>query len=216
MTDARTIGLAPGAAEEATGQDAKKYASTNPVVRRLIGRWLEAVSAAVGSHPGALGDLGVGEGLSLERVLPAGHGAVGLEYRVGKVAAARQRIPGLLAVVCDGGLVPVRDGSFDTVTCLEVLEHLDPFEPAVAELARITRSRCVVSVPFEPWFRLGNLGRGKNVGRVGNDPEHVQQFRPSTLGAALGRHFADVDTTVVFPWIVAVARHRGEGPGGRR
>jgi SAM-dependent methyltransferase len=207
LTDTRPIGLAPGAAEEATGQDAKKYSSTNPLVRTLIGRWLEAVTAAVGDDPGVHADLGVGEGLSLERVLPAGHRAVGLEYRFGKVAAARERIPGLLPVVCDGGMVPVRDRMFDTVTCLEVLEHLDPFEPAVAELARITRGRCIVSVPYEPWFRLGNLGRGKNVTRIGNDPEHVQQFRQSTLKRALGRHFDEVETRAVFPWIVAVARH---------
>ena len=107
-------------------------------------------------------------------------------------------------------MVPVRDRVFDTVTCLEVLEHLDPFEPAVAELARITRGRCIVSVPYEPWFRLGNLGRGKNVKRIGNDPEHVQQFRPSTLAAALGRHFDTVETHVAFPWIVAVAAHSSD------
>ena len=65
------------------------------------------------------------------------------------------------------------------------LEHLIPFEPAVAELARITRGRLVVSVPWEPWFRLGNMGRGKNVKRLGNDPEHVQAFTPKRLKALL-------------------------------
>ena len=53
--------------------------------------------------------------------------------------------------------------------------------PAVAELARVTADRCVVSVPWEPWFRLGNLGRGRNVARLGNDPEHVQWFTPRRL-----------------------------------
>ena len=54
-------------------------------------------------------------------------------------------------------------------------------------------SRLVVSVPWEPWFRLGNLGRGKNVARWGNDPEHVNFFNPRKLRAALGAHFAEVN-----------------------
>ena len=78
------------------------------------------------------------------------------------------------------------------MTCIEVLEHLSAATPAVAELARVTRGRCVVSVPWEPWFRLGNLGRGKNVGRLGNDPEHVQQFTPRRLHDLLAGQFTSV------------------------
>jgi hypothetical protein len=62
-----------------------------------------------------------------------------------------------------------------------------------------------VSVPWEPYFRLGNLCRGKDVGRWGNNPEHVQQFRPSTLRVLLGRHFGEARISPCFPWIVAVA-----------
>ncbi len=202
----RAIGLARGAAEEATGQDARKYSSGNPVVQRLIARWLDVVRDVLGEVDGLHGDVGVGEGLSLERVLPAGRPAIGLEYRIGKIEAARRRLPNLTGAVADAGLLPVRDRCFDTVTCLEVLEHLDPVEPAIVELARITRGRCVVSVPYEPFFRLGNLARGKNVKLVGNDPEHVQQFSPGRLAAALSPHFAEVTTRVAFPWVVAEAR----------
>jgi SAM-dependent methyltransferase len=207
-TTARPIGLAKGAAEEATGQDAKKYSSSNPVVKNLIARWLGVVQEVVGTDVGVHGDVGVGEGLSLERVLPKGHKAVGLEYRLGKVQAAKERIPLLEGVVADAGMLPIRDRSFDTVTCLEVLEHLDPVEPAIVELARITRGRCIISVPYEPFFRLGNLGRGKNIKLIGNDPEHVQQFSPRKLEAALAPHFGAVDTRVAFPWVVAEAHAR--------
>jgi len=203
-TPRRAIGLAGGARAEATGQDAAKYSSSNPVVKGLISRWLAVVAELVGRDSGIHGDVGVGEGLSLQRVLPPGHAAVGLEYRIGKLRAAVERVPDLHGVVADAGMLPVRDASFDTVTCLEVLEHLDPAGPAIVELARITRGRCIVSVPHEPFFRLGNLARGKHPRRLGNDAEHVQQFSPSRLRAALGPHFASVETRVVFPWIVAV------------
>jgi hypothetical protein len=106
-------------------------------------------------------------------------------------------------------MLPLAARSADLVTCIELLEHLPTYEAAVVELARITRGRCVVSVPWEPWFRLGNLGRGKNVRRLGNDPEHVQAFTPRRLRAALGAGFAQVAVTPAFPWLIAEAR-----PGG--
>ena len=70
----------------------------------------------------------------------------------------------------------------------------------------MTRGSCVVSVPWEPWFRLGNLARGKNVGRLGNDPEHVQQFGPASLRRRLQTVFHDVEVRRCFPWLVGVCR----------
>jgi 2-polyprenyl-3-methyl-5-hydroxy-6-metoxy-1,4-benzoquinol methylase len=98
------------------------------------------------------------------------------------------------------------DRSADIVTCLEVLEHLEAPEPAIEELARICRGACVVSVPWEPFFRLGNLGRGKDVRRWGNNPEHVQQFRPASLNRLLRRSFAEVTVRPCLPWLIAVCR----------
>ena len=103
-------------------------------------------------------------------------------------------------------MLPVADGAGDLVTCIELLEHLEPFDPAVDELARITGGRLVVSVPWEPWFRLGNLGRGKNVRRLGNDPEHVQAFTPRRLHRALERRYSEVRVVKAFPWLIAEAR----------
>ena len=202
------IGLAPGAPEEAVGQDAKKYGSTNPVVHNLLDRWTAQLRAVIGaiSDDEVVVDVGVGEGLSLERFLPVGHLAIGAEYRLDKALAARSRLGGLAPVVCDAGMLPIADGSADLVTCIEVLEHLVTDEPAVAELARVCRGRCVVSVPWEPWFRLGNLARGKNVTRFGNDLEHVQYFTPKRLQAMLETSFFEVTVTARFPWLIAEAR----------
>jgi hypothetical protein len=213
VTQARPIGLAPGIPEAAAGQDAKKYASANPVVQRLIARLLATVRDLVGPSPGVLVDVGVGEGLALERLLEPGTAAVGIEYRLDKLRAATARIGALSGACGDAGMLPVRTGGADTVTCLEVLEHLTVVEPAVAELARITGGRCIVSVPWEPWFRLGNLGRGKNVRRLGNDAEHVQACSPSSLHRLLGGSFGHVEVHRSFPWLVAVASHaRGPSP----
>jgi hypothetical protein len=200
------IGLAPGAPEEAAGQDAAKYGTSNPVVQKLLGRWMDQIHTILGDVDGVVVDVGVGEALALERMIPGGHPAVGLEYRIDKARAAKDRLDWLAPVSGDAGMLPFPDSCADLVTCIELLEHLPTYRPAVAELARITRGRCVVSVPWEPWFRLGNLGRGKNLGRLGNDPEHVQAFTPKKLRTALQRGFRDVELHPCFPWLIAECR----------
>ena len=193
--------------ESAAGQDAAKYGTSNPVVRRLLGSWMGRLRSVVGTPTGLLLDVGVGEGFALERVLPEGVGAIALEYRHDKAVVADGRLDQVAVIRGDAGMLPFADDAFDLVTSIEVLEHLPTVAPAVAEMARVSRGRLVVSVPWEPWFRLGNLARGKNVARIGNDPEHVQAFTPARLRAALEPSFEHVRVVRSFPWLIAEATH---------
>ena len=207
--------MAPGLAQDAAGQDAAKYGTSNPVVQRLLSRWMGRLTSVLGTPGGTVVDVGVGEGFALERMfsdllicggaLLGGGAVVALEYRQDKAEVAAAKLPAVAVVRGDAGVLPFPDASADLVTSIEVLEHLPRFEQAVAEMARICRGRLVVSVPWEPWFRLGNLGRGKNLGRWGNDPEHVQAFTPARLERALRAEFDQVRITRSFPWIIAEA-----------
>ena len=205
----RPIGLAPGAPEAAAGQDAKKYATTNPVVVRLLDRWAASLRDLLNRGPldGTIVDVGIGEGLALERVLGPDQAVIGVEYRHDKILIATTRLSNLAPLVGDAGMLPLLDGSAHLVTSIEVLEHLTDPQAAVDEFARICHpeGRVVVSVPWEPWFRLGNLGRGKNVARIGNDPEHVQQFSPTRLRRLLATRFDTVEVNRAFPWLIASA-----------
>src|SRR5690242_4749663 len=127
MSDAgrgRVLGLPPGVPEEATGQDEKKYKTSNPVVLHLIGRWLEVVRDAIGPAPDLVVDVGTGEGFATERTVPRGVTVVGVEYRHGKIRAAMQRLDNVAGIVADAGMLPLRAASAPVVTCIEVLEHL--------------------------------------------------------------------------------------------
>ncbi len=199
------IGLPPGAAEQTAGEDEAKYGSGNAVVRALLDRWLRDLRRAVGSPGGIAIDVGIGEGLAMEALRVRAATLVGVEYRADKLAKAMERIPDLRGVRADAGMLPFPDHSTELVTCIEVLEHLTEPERAVAELARVCRGHCVVSVPWEPFFRIGNFCRGKDLGRCGNNPEHVQQFRPGTLRRLLQGSFGEVTVHRCFPWIIAVA-----------
>jgi SAM-dependent methyltransferase len=199
------IGLPSGAALLAAGEDEAKYSSRNIIVRKLIARMLRNLRDAVGSTSGTWVDVGIGEGLALEAMNADAGLLVGVEYRRDKLAMALERLPAASGITADAGMLPFTDHSAEVVTCLEVLEHLEAPERAVEELARVCRGRCVVSVPWEPFFRLGNLCRGKDIGHWGNNPEHVQHFRPSTLRLLLRRNFGEVSVYPCFPWIIGVA-----------
>jgi SAM-dependent methyltransferase len=201
----KSIGLAPGLDDAAAGQDAAKYGTSNPVVQKLLARWMTTLQGVLGDTSGVVVDIGIGEGFALERMFPEGTPAIGLEYRHDKALVASEKLPAVSVVRGDAGVLPFPDRSADLVTSIEVLEHLPGYEQAVVEMARICRGRLVVSVPWEPWFRLGNLGRGKNVKRWGNDPEHVNFFGPSSLRRALGQHFHEVRVVKAFPWVIAEA-----------
>jgi SAM-dependent methyltransferase len=148
-------------------------------------------------RPQSLLDAGCGEGEMLRRgVLPAGVRAVLLDRNPD--SAAR--------VISSVDALPFASRSFDVVTCLEVLEHLDDPAQAVRELARVARHAVVVSVPYEPWFRLGNVLRGKHLRRLGNHPEHVQHWNRRSFGKFLGAAGPEVRLIEAFPWIIACCR----------
>ena len=205
-TGPKPIGLPPGAALDAAGEDEAKYASRNIVVRKLIARLLGELREAAGSTNGTWVDVGIGEGLALNAMRVHAGSLIGVEYRHDKLSLALERLPSATGVRADAGMLPFTDRSAEVVTCLEVLEHLEAPERAVGELARICRGRCVVSVPWEPFFRLGNMCRGKDVRQWGNNSEHVQQFKPSSLRRLLGQSFDQVEIRPCFPWLIAITQ----------
>jgi SAM-dependent methyltransferase len=182
----------------------EKYSDLNPVVSFVIGRFFRRLRAVLADvAPLSVLDAGCGEGEMLRRgVLPAAVHPVCLDVRPASLAeiAAPHR-------VCASVLsLPFADRSFDAVTCLEVLEHLDNPAAAVGELARVARSAFVVSVPFEPYFRIGNVLRGKHLIGLGNHPEHVQHWNLRTFHAFLSGSGAEVRIVEAFPWIIACCR----------
>lgn len=188
-------------------QDQAKYLATNPVVRRLIGRWLSRLSALVEQNVPAdvpLLDAGAGAGFSLERFVGA-RAVLAVDVAPEKVVQVPERVPGAQPIVSDVTRLPLPDGSVAWATSIEVLEHLPHPERLVAELARVARAGAIVSVPWEPFFKLGNLARGKNVARWGNDPEHIQAFGPTSLARLLRRSFGEVTVHRSLPWLLAVA-----------
>lgn len=186
-----------------------KYATPNPIMRFVIQRFLHRILAEIRwIHPAQIIDVGCGEGLVAHelRKLPFSVDYRGFELNPVAVAAARALNPGLSFTVADLFKLDLSAEPADLVMQLEVLEHLERPDLAVAQLAGWTRRFALFSVPWEPWFRLGNLARGKYLDRLGNHPEHIQQFNHRTFRALLAAHFAEVRVFSCFPWLIGVAQ----------
>ncbi len=75
-------------------------------------------------------------------------------------------------------------------------------EAMLRELRRVARAGCLLSVPHEPFFRLGNLLRGKNVTRLGDPTDHLQHWGARGFAAFCGRELAVRIRTGAFPWLI--------------
>jgi SAM-dependent methyltransferase len=82
-------------------------------------------------------DVGCGEGQLARRVAALGPWTVGVDPTAGQLATAARRGGGVRYTRGAAERLPFADGAFDGVVVCLTLEHLDPFEPAVHEVARV-------------------------------------------------------------------------------
>ena len=193
----------------------QKYTSANPLQSYLIGRFLRTVGDLVlESDALRVADIGCAEGF-------VSHHLVALKREIHSTgidtdfkALRRHKVisPELAVQQASIYRIPYRSKSFDLVLCLEVLEHLQEPRIALAELMRISRRHCLLSVPHEPYFRTANLLRGKNVSRLGDDIDHVNHWGKRGFTAFLeGSGLVVRKMKTSFPWIVALAELRSDG-----
>ncbi|NYZ14663.1 methyltransferase domain-containing protein [Azospirillum sp. RWY-5-1] len=92
---------------------------------------------------------------------------------------------------------PFDDGSFDAVVCSEVLEHIPDYGAAVAEMARLTRDRLVITVPDAAAIPLGT--RHQLVPWHLLEATHVNFFNQRSLHALLAPHFGRINSGRISP-----------------
>jgi SAM-dependent methyltransferase len=98
----------------------------------------------VGAH--RVLDVGCGEGQVARRAAALGAEAVGIDPTSKQIATAVSRGAGAHYALASAEGLPFCSGSFDAVVMCLVIEHLDPFEPAIAEMARVLEpgGRCLL------------------------------------------------------------------------
>jgi SAM-dependent methyltransferase len=87
-------------------------------------------------------DVGCGEGQVARRIAHLGADTVvGIDPTDAQLSTAQDRDGGPVYTQGVAEALPYCDASFDTVVVCLVLEHVDPFEPAIAEIARVVTPR---------------------------------------------------------------------------
>ncbi|HXG76312.1 MAG TPA: class I SAM-dependent methyltransferase [Gaiellaceae bacterium] len=195
------------------GNATDKYGSSNPLARWLVGRFVREVEVAVRElGPGSILDVGCGEGIVTERLARAtGARTVGVDIGAERLRAEwRRRDAGLVSFVeASAYALPYADDAFECVCALEVLEHLERPDTALAELARVARASLVLSVPNEPLWRAVHLLAGRDVRRLGDTPGHINHWSSRRFAALVARYALVSRVRRPFPWTLIVARPRG-------
>lgn len=193
-----------------TGNTYDKYGTTNPVERRMMAGFLAALDdLAGGSAAQRVLEVGAGEGRVAERIrsLHPQAALVVLDLPDPELAADWSR-RALLGAQGSVDHLPFPDRSIDLVLAIEVLEHVPDPDRALAEIARVARGDVVLSVPREPWWRIGNMARGRYLRDLGNTPGHVQHWGRRGFVRQVTRHLEVVDVRTPPPWTLVRARRR--------
>jgi Methyltransferase domain len=209
--DVRETGLV--GPDEAGGNVYDKYASTNPVERRLVAgftREFEALVAASGAREAH--EVGCGEGELSIRMAAAGLSVRGSDPFPGVIEEARRRAASVgLEIGFEARavqeLAPPQD-SAELVVCCEVLEHLEDPEGALELLAGLAGPWLIASVPREPLWRALNIARLSYLGELGNTPGHLGHWSRRSFLALLRRRLEVVEVRCPLPWTMALCRAR--------
>jgi len=190
------------------GNTYDKYATQNPIERRLMEGFFTALDRALPTAaPRSILEVGVGEAKVAERVRNRFPDAryVGIDLPDEELAGSwRERA--LAGSFADITRLPFPDQSFDLVLGIEVLEHVPDPAAAIAEIGRVATNHVVLSVPREPIWRLANLLRGKYIGALGNTPGHIQHWSKGGFRNLVADRFAVRSVATPFPWTMVAAR----------
>jgi SAM-dependent methyltransferase len=82
-------------------------------------------------------DVGCGEGQVARRIAQLGAEVVGVDPTAAQIGVARHRGGPPRYIRASARQLPFLDQTFDAVVVCMALEHVDPFEPAIREIARV-------------------------------------------------------------------------------
>lgn len=188
------------------GNTFDKEAATNPVERALVAGFTAALLDLLPRAPRRVLEVGCGEGGQLRKVADQAPLAslYGFDLPSDDLAARWEGLDA--AMVCGSAeALPFPDDSFDLVLALEVLEHVPDPSAVVREIARVATGAVVLSVPWEPVWRMGNLVRGRYLRDLGNTPGHLQHFGRRSFRRLVGEHLVVRQLRRPVPWTFVLA-----------
>ncbi len=196
------------------GNTFDKYGSRNPLVRRMMSGFENALDELVArAAPTSIHEVGCGEGYWALKMWQQGLAVRGSDFSSRIVAIAQQNAASIGAPTemfhqrSAYELQPGIDGA-DLVVCCEVLEHLDDPRAALRVLRAIAGRHVLLSVPREPLWSILNVSRGRYLSRLGNTPGHVQQWSAARFISLVATEFDVLEVRQPLPWTMALCSPR--------
>jgi 2-polyprenyl-3-methyl-5-hydroxy-6-metoxy-1,4-benzoquinol methylase len=203
--------LSTGDFQGPIGNATEKYSAGNPITRRLLDRFLRELDRQlVKLSPASILDVGCGEGVVTERfarLLPETR-ILGIDADTATLQGEWQgrRLENLSFETGSAYELPFEDKSFELVCAVEVLEHLERPRDALSEMARVSSSALLVSVPREPQWRISHFIAGRDLAQLGNTPGHINHWSKAGFGRLVGDYGNVTELLSPFPWTVVVAK----------
>ena len=189
-----------------------RYSTRNPISALLVRNFNHALQDMIcETKARRVLEVGCGEGfvMDLTRRSLTPTLVVGGDYSREWLtrAATLQKDANLLTF--DARRIPFRDSSFDLVLAIEVLEHVERPDIALAEIVRVTSEWAIISVPNGLIWRLTNLARGRYLGNLGNTPGHINKWSVRAFRQFAGKYFHITRHQTPIPWQIALLKKRG-------
>ncbi|WFS03273.1 class I SAM-dependent methyltransferase [Rhizobium tumorigenes] len=148
------------------------------------------VAKLITSASGRILDFGCGSGALVGYLRSSGYNAEGVDLDTPKIRRDVIDVSRPHVRFYEGDRLPFKDGAFDWVTAIEVVEHIDNYDAAFADIARVSGG-LIMTVPdatgiprlagagVVPWHLL--------------EATHFNFFTPKSLRRALSRHFSHIE-----------------------
>lgn len=189
----------------------QKHLSKNLILQSLLRKFNHDVANIASScHPKQILDVGCGEGFTtyeIAKVLPNAN-ITAIDIDDSKLEFARQYKKSQDITYMKGDIYDLSMFSkhADLIICTEVLEHLNNYTSALANLALASKKYIMISVPNEPWFRMANALRFKYISRFGNSPQHVNNWTKKGFLYLLSSHFKIIQYKTSSFWNIALVQ----------
>jgi len=186
----------------------KKHTASKGIRRKLINNFnrnfLSYINIIYDACINNVLDIGCGEGFMLKLIHERYESLelTGCDVRESALNHAKIIVPSAYFFQNDEYQIKLDDKSFDLVICTEVLEHLKEPDKMIQEIQRVCRKFVILTVPHEPFFRLGNLVSGKYLNTFGNHHEHIQHFNIKSFKKKCNNYFDEIKCSGIFPWVI--------------
>lgn len=195
---------------DTTKRHIDKYENKGFIHQLVLGRFLDFVGTKLAPYQSScVLDFGCGEALFWKEMRNRDiemNDLTGIDLREDALSVAARDFPEHEFIAADILKIEFKD-RYDLVVASQVLEHLPSPDRFISKLIDLVKpnGQLLLTVPWEPFFMLSNLVRGRDVLRFGNHPEHVNLWGKRSFKKFVGNYADIVEIKIIFPFIIVLA-----------